>query len=172
MHSFHCKKLKQITANIFMKNIKDIYCLIIYFHLFSLALHPKTLNLKHFNRAMLDRHITVHLDDLFLIHLAPALAQLNIFYVWSERDREDAVYEQCSAVQTLYIFYYYIVVYIYCMHLSGQKSTCFMVFCCWLWKLQKRALLIIIQDLDILFFLGKLENHTRKKKCPIRLFKL
>lgn len=111
---------------------------------------------------MLDSDITIDFECLFIFNLfSLSVGTIThcILCVWSERG--DAVYGQCSTVQTLYIFYYYIVVYIYCMHLSGQKSTCFMVFYCWLWKLKqtkKRALLVIIQDLIILFFLGKLEK--------------
>lgn len=90
---------------------------------------------------MLESDIEIHCNNanLFLIYLANVLAQLNItFFMCGQRERGDAVYGQCSTVQTLYIFYYYIVVYIYCMHLSGQKSTCFMVFYCWLWKQKKK----------------------------------
>lgn len=50
------------------------------------------------------------------------MAQLYTAFSMCGR-RADAVHGQCSTVQTLYIFYYYIVVYIYCMHLAGQKTT-------------------------------------------------
>lgn len=39
------------------------------------------------------------------------------------QEKGSSVYVRWPTVQTLYIFYYYVVVYIYCMHLSGQKST-------------------------------------------------
>lgn len=69
---------------------------------------------------MLDISVRYNDASLFLIYFARVLRQFSTaFPVCGQRD--DAVHGQCSAVQTLYIFYYYIVVYIYCMHLSGQK---------------------------------------------------
>lgn len=56
------------------------------------------------------------------------LAQLNI-EVCVVMNKE-MLFMDNAQLYTLYIFYYYIVVYIYCMHLSGQKSTCFLLFYC------------------------------------------
>lgn len=111
---------------------------------------------------MLDSDITIDFECLFIFNLfSLSVGTIThcILCVWSERG--DAVHGQCSTVQTLYIFYYYIVVYIYCMHLSGQKSTCFMVFYCWLWKLKqtkKKSTVGYHSGFNYTFFLGKLEK--------------
>lgn len=50
------------------------------------------------------------------------LAQVKVAFSMCGQRANDAVYGHCSTVQTLYIFYYYIVVYIYCMRLSGPEK--------------------------------------------------
>lgn len=72
---------------------------------------------------MLDSNVKINFNDanLFFIYLAYVLAQLyTAFSMCGQKD--DALHGQCSTVQTLYIFYYYIVLYIYCMLIWGKKK--------------------------------------------------
>lgn len=115
----------------------------------------KKQNPKHFNRAVRHWHenITFFFFQIYLF----SVVKVWWCCLWT------------STVQTLYIFYYCIVVYIYCMHLSGQKATYFMVFYCWLWKIRKQALIIIQDTLLFLWKFRKWHSENVKLRNPSRL---